>query len=240
MIPPSAVYTPPMSIRPLGSSRKPARGRWWGLVLGLAVVWGAGGARAETVERKPSESDDDFVARVLGTPAEDLAQKIVRSTEIAGGKLTLIAFVHPEDESTDQSQGGDTLAGHLLIETSPNRYEHVKFTSCAGGGGIPDLKAVFYARTTKAAGGTRNLAVLCGWEHGGPVSNGVCFGAEFYRLEEKSSKWVAEPMTDLNAKFVTCEVADADKRGKWVHQTKAKFSTVAEVKKLLTKMGLKQ
>ena len=40
--------------------------RWVGAVLGVAIALQAGIARADGIVRKPSESDDDFVARVLG------------------------------------------------------------------------------------------------------------------------------------------------------------------------------
>jgi hypothetical protein len=126
-----------------------AASKWMRLAVGLAVLTHVSLANAEVVVRSSSETDDTFMARVLGSSAE-LAQKVVRSTEIAGGKLTLIGFVNRED---------DTLVGHLLVETSPGRYEHVEFPSCDEEGGAPELLAVFFARTVK--GGGRDLAVLC-------------------------------------------------------------------------------
>ena len=65
---------------------------------------------------------------------EPVAQKVVRSTELAGRKLTLIGFASPKDASAEDN----SLVGHLLIETSPGRYEHVKFPSCQEEGGAPD------------------------------------------------------------------------------------------------------
>jgi hypothetical protein len=97
------------------------------LAVGLAVVTQVGLANAEVVVRKPSETDDNFMARVLGASAE-LAQKVVRSTEIANGRLALIGFVNRED---------NTLVGHLLVEMSPGRYEHVEFPNCDEEGGAP-------------------------------------------------------------------------------------------------------
>jgi hypothetical protein len=38
----------------------------------------------------------------------------------------------------------------------------------------------------------------------------------------------------------TAELMQNNERGKWVRGPRAKFSTVAQVKKLLTEMGLKQ
>ena len=67
------------------------------------------------------------MVRLLGASAE-LAQKVVRSTEIANGRLALIGFVNRED---------NTLVGHLLVEMSPGRYEHVEFPSCDEEGGAP-------------------------------------------------------------------------------------------------------
>jgi hypothetical protein len=205
-----------------------ARGTWGKLVLGLALALQVGVARADVVVRNPSEGDDAFMARVLGPKSEDLAQKVVRSTEIAGGKLTLIGFVNAEDNN---------LVGHLLIETSPGHYDHVAFPSCEEEGGAPELMAVFFARTVK--GGGRDLAVLCSWEQGGPVTNGMFYGAQFYRLEEKGPKIVVEPVADLNKKVKTSDLV-YNEHGKWSQGPKAKFRTVAEVKKLLTRMGLKQ
>ena len=123
--------------------------RWVGAVLGVAIALLAGIARADGIVRKPSESDDDFVARVLG-PSSELAQEVVRSTEIARGKVTLIGFVNAKD---------NTLVGHLLLETSPGRYEHVTFPSCDEEGGAPDLLAVFFARTAKDGGRDSGRAV---------------------------------------------------------------------------------
>lgn len=201
--------------------------RWVGAVLGMALALQSGNARAAGVERNPSENDDDLMGRVLG-PSSELAQKVVRSTEIAGGKVALIGFVNAEDNN---------LVGHLLIETSPGHYDHVTFPSCEEEGGAPELMAVFFARTVK--GGGRNLAVLCSWEQGGPVTNGMFYGAQFYRLEEKGEKIVVEPVADLNKKFETSDLV-YNEHGKWSQGPKAKFRTVADVKKLLTKMGLKQ
>jgi hypothetical protein len=205
-----------------------ARGTWGGLVLGLALALQVGVVRADVVVRTPSEGDDAFMARVLGPKSEDLAQKVVRSTEIAGGKLTLIGFVNAEDNN---------LVGHLLIETSPGHYDHVTFPSCEEEGRAPELMAVFFARTVK--GGGRDLAVLCSWEQGGPVTNGMFYGAQFYRLAENGSKIVVEPAADLNKKLKTSDLV-YNEHGKWSQGPKAKFRTVAEVKKLLAKMGLKQ
>jgi hypothetical protein len=219
------------SVIPSGQMVMPASRRWIGLALGLAVALRVGIARADTVARRPSETDDDFMSRVLG-PSSKLAQRVVRSTEIAGGKLTLIGFVNAE------SAGEDSLVGHLLIETSPGRYEHVTFPSCDEEGAAPELLAVFFARTIK--GGGRDLAVLCSWEQQHAVANGVLYGAQFYRLKEKAGKLVVEPVTALNDQFETDDLVTLDKHDKWVQGPKAKFTTVAGVKKLLTKMGLKQ
>jgi hypothetical protein len=74
------------------------------LIIGLALAFQTGSAHADGIVRKPSESDDDLV-RVLGLSSE-LAQKVVRSTELARGKVTPIGFVNAKD---------NTLVGHLLI-----------------------------------------------------------------------------------------------------------------------------
>lgn len=200
--------------------------------LGLALVVQANIARAEPVDRNPAESDDDFMTRVIG-PSAELAQKVVRSTEIAGGKPTLIGFVNVRDESRDHSKGGDVLVGHLLIQTAPRRFEHVSFPSCDEEGGAPELLAVFFARTARERG--RDLAVLCGWD-----SHGMCYGAEFYRLEEAGSKTTVKSMAELKKKFFSCDEAELGRNGRWSSGRRANFKTVAEVKKLLTNMGLKQ
>jgi hypothetical protein len=202
------------------------------LAAGLLILTHAVTARAEVVARKPSESEGDFMARVLG-PSIELDQKVVRSTEIAHGKLALIGFVNFQDDSPDHSKGGDALVGHLLIESSPDQYEHVIFPSCDEESGAPELLAVFFARTAK--GGGRDLAVLCGWD-----SHGMCYAAQFYRVKDGGSKTVVDSVSDLDKKFVTCDAVDWNKRGKSVEGSKAQFKTVAQVKKLLTKMGLKQ
>jgi hypothetical protein len=197
------------------------------LVVGLALAFQIGIARAGGVVRKPSESDDDFMARVVG-PSSQLAQKVVRSRELAGGRPTLIGFFNAED---------DSLVGHLLIETSPGHYEHLTFPSCGPNGGAPELLAVFFARTAKDGG--RDLAVLCQWEARNALANGMAYATEFYRLKDSGSKPTVEPLKDLNEKFITTDLYNKE-HGKWVKGSTAKFSTVAEVKKLLTKMGLKQ
>lgn len=209
---------------------------WLWLAVGLAVVLQAGIARAEPVERKSSEGDDDFMARVLG-PLAELAQKVVRSTELAGGKLTLVGFVTVLDKSEDHSQGGDVLAGHLLIQVSSSRYEHVTFMSCDEEGATPELLAIFFARTI--TGGGRDLAVLCKWPVRNAVAEGTLYGAQFYRLKETGPTIVVEPITELDKKLETEDVSLKDRRGKWITK-RPTFRTVAEVKKLLTKMGLKQ
>jgi hypothetical protein len=53
------------------------------------------------------------------------------------------------------------------------------------------LRAVFFARTVK--GGGRDLAVLCRWETRGAATNGMSYGAEFYRLKENGSRIAVEP-----------------------------------------------
>jgi hypothetical protein len=204
-----------------------AHGRLW-LVLGFALAFQSRFARADAVVRVPSESDDDFIVRVLG-PSPRLAQKVVRSTELAGGKPTLIGFVNAKDSN---------LVGHLLIETSPGHYEHVTFPSCDEEGGPPRLLAVFFARTTKEGG--RDLAVLCKWDDEHAVVNGTSYSALFDRVTEKGSKISVQPLTDLNKQFDTDDEVRLNKNGKWVQGPKPKFTTVAGVKKLLTKMGLKQ
>ncbi|HEY2899721.1 MAG TPA: hypothetical protein VGL59_04020 [Polyangia bacterium] len=198
------------------------------MVVVAAVALHAGVVRAEVIVRNPSEGDGDFMARVLGTSAE-LAQDVVRSTEIAGGKTTLIGFVNTQD---------DGLVGHLLIERSPAHFEHVTFQSCESEGAAPELMAVFFARTSK--GGGRDLAVLCRWEQRHAVANGMLYGAAFYRTEDRGSTTVVEPVTELNKKFKADSLVHLTEHDNWVQGPKAKFSTVAEVKKLLTKMGFKQ
>jgi hypothetical protein len=131
----------------------------------------------------------------------------------------------------------NNLVGHLLIETSPGHYDHVTFPSCEEEGGAPELTAVFFARTVK--GGGRNLAVLCSWEQGEAVTNGMFYRSQFYRIEEKGTKIVVEPVADLNKKFKTSDLV-YNEHGRWSQGPKAEFRTIADVKKLLTKMGLKQ
>jgi hypothetical protein len=221
-----------LSVAPKRSA-KPTQGKWIWLALAFAVALQARIARAEVVVRNPSEGDDDFFARVLG-PSVEIAQKVVRATELAGHKVTLIGFARPKDDSAEDN----SLVGHLLIERSPGRYEHVRFASCQEEGGAPELLAVFFARTVK--GGGRDLAVLCRWEARHAVAQGMLYGAQFYRLKERGSEMVVEAVTDLNRKFETDDLVRENDHGKWVQGPKAKFKTVAEVKKLLTKMGLKQ
>lgn len=204
------------------------RARWTRLALAVALALQASVARADLIVPKPSESDDDLMARVLG-PSSQLAQKVVRSTEIAGGKLTLIGFAPAQD---------DSLVGHLLIEKSPGHFEHITFPSCEIEGAAPELLAVFFARTVKDGG--RDLAVLCRWEQQHATVNGMLYGAQFYRLKEKDSRTAVEPVTDLNKQFEADDLVRQNDHGKWVQGPKAKFTTVAQVKKLLTKMGLKQ
>jgi hypothetical protein len=217
-----------LSLLALEPSSRAAVSKWVRLAVGLAVVAHAGLAKADVVVRKPSETDDNFMVRVLGASAE-LAQKVVRSTEIANGRLALIGFVNRED---------NTLVGHLLVETSPGRYEHVEFPSCDEEGGAPDLLAVFFARTVK--GGGRDLAVLCGWEARHAVVQGMSYSAQFYRLKEKASGMFVETVPDLNKKFETDDLIRENEHGKWVNGPKAKFTTVREIKNLLTRMGIKQ
>jgi hypothetical protein len=208
---------------------KAARALWILLALGLAVEPRVAVAREDVVARTSSESDDDFMVRVLGGSAE-LAQKVIRTTVLANGKVALIGFVTAED---------DALIGHLLIETTTDRYRHVQFPSCDVDGGWPHLLAIFFARTAK--GGGRDLAVLCRWDVNGIEgdADGAWYSAEFYRLKERGSDMAVEPVTELNAKFKTADLI-VDKPGKVVWIRKAKFKTVAEVKKMLTKMGLSQ
>ena len=207
--------------------------------MGFAVVLHCANACAELIVRSASEGDDDFMARVVG-PATELAQRVVRSTELAGGRLTLIGFVYVGDgvEGEPNPTEANSLVGHLLVEMSPGRYEHVRFLSCEEEGGPPELLAVFFARTAKGSG--RDLAVLCMWEARGQIVNGASYGARFYRLKERGSTVVAESVTDLDKQFDTSDVVERDKRGKWVHGSHAKFKTVADVKRLLSKMGIKQ
>lgn len=209
-----------------GGSRSSRGGRRT-LVAVIALALPIAVAHAETVARGPAETDGDLMTRVLG-PSSELAQKVLRSTELAGGKTTLIGFANTDED----------LIGHLLIEISPDRYEHVTFPSCEQEGRAPELLAVFFARTTKAGG--RDLAVLCRWDVRHAVANGESYGAQFYKLKEAASRWVVEPVTDLNAKFQTDELVQENEHGKLVRGPKAKFTTVAQVKRLLTKMGLKQ
>ena len=199
------------------------------LALALGVVVVPRVTRAEVVTRKSSESDDDFMTRALGGSAE-LAQKVVRSTALVNGKVTLIGFVAGEDGA---------LVGHLLVETPPGPYMHVQFPSCEVDGDWPNLMAVFFARTGKDGG--RDLAVLCRWDVNGVEgdADGAFYSAEFYRLKSHGSDMVVEPVIELNAKFKTADLI-VDKPGKVVWIEKAKFKTVAEVKRLLTKMGLHQ
>lgn len=221
---------PRLSTEPRVCSR--AARRWIVSTIGLAIVLGANAARAESVDRNPSETDGGFMARVLG-PSAELAQKVIRSSELAGGKAALIAFVNTRDESADHSKGGDLLVGHLLIQTSPTRFEHVTFPSCDEEGGAPELLAVFFARTAEGRG--RDLAVLCGWD-----SHGMCYGAEFYRLEETGPKMAVRSMTDLKKEFFSCDETDLSRTGMWTHGRRARFKTVSQVKALLAKKGIKQ
>jgi hypothetical protein len=97
---------------------------------------------------------------------------------------------------------------------------------------------VFFARTV--SGGGRDLAVLCSWEHGGQIVNAACYGAEFYRVIEGRGKLAVERVKELEKGFDTCDSFEVNARGKWVHESKAAFTTVREVKKLLVKKGIKQ
>ncbi|MES1206889.1 MAG: hypothetical protein ABUS79_13210 [Pseudomonadota bacterium] len=205
-----------------------ARHHDWARFLLVAAAMHASVARAEAVVRKTADTDDGLMARVLGESAQ-LAQKVVRSSEILPGKVVLIGFVNAPDNS---------LVGHLLVETAPTRYEHVTFPSCEEEGGAPELLAVFFARTVK--GGGRDLAVLCRWESNGGMVNGMSYGAQFYRVDAAGAKPVVTSLTQLNQKFETDDLVRVNNHGKWTKGSKPAFKTVADVKKLLTKMGIPQ
>jgi hypothetical protein len=179
------------------------------------------------VVRKAGETDDALMTRAIGKSGQ-LAQKVVRSNELAGGKPTLIGFANAPDNS---------LVGHLLVETSADHYDHVSFPSCDEEGGPPQLMAVFFARTVK--GGGRDLAVLCDWESSGQMVSGAMYAAEFYRVDAGGPKITVASLTDLNRKFNTADAVEVTEHGKRVNR-KPKFKTVADVKRLLRKMGLPQ
>jgi hypothetical protein len=185
-------------------------------------------ARADDLVRKPSETDGALMNRALGPSTEPL-QGVVRSTELAGGRLVLIGFA-PTSE--------DGVVGHLLIERSPGHFEHATFPSCGPEGAPAELLAVFFARTEKDK--PRDLAVLCRWEEIHATASGMLYGAEFYRVDASGPKTVIRPLTDFNKKFTTGAIDEVDARGKVIKGSKPAFTTVAGVKKLLVKMGLKQ
>ncbi len=222
------------------SSRHPtaAFGNWKRWALGLGLLVQASAARADVVNRHPSETDNHFMTRVLG-PSVELAQKVVRSTEIAEGRVTLIGFENHEGKMRvgQDLVEDDSLVGHLLIEMSPGRYEHVTFPSCGEEGGAPELLAVFFARTSNHAG--RDLAVRCGWDEMHAVAEGRCYSARFYRLNIKGPKIIVVPVAELNKRLDTCDLEAEDRRGKLV-RSRAKFRTVRGVRRLLTRMGIKQ
>jgi len=208
-----------------------ARILWLSCVLGFSFTTQVGVARADEVARGADESDDAFMTRVMGGSAE-LAQKVVRTTELADGRPTLIGFVLGED-----SDRMHLLVGHLLIETATNRFEHVQFPSCSEEGDLPVLMAVFFARTAKSGG--RDLAVLCSWEIKHYQTEGTAYGAEFYRLKNSEGRFTVETIEKLNKKFNTANMTRVDDDGKRVRE-KAKFKTVADVKRILKRMGFPQ
>ncbi len=187
----------------------------------------AGGAYANVIPRSAAETDDALMGRVLA-PSAELAQKVVRSTEVVAGKTTLIGFASVENEP---------LIGHLLVGSSNGSYQHVEFRSCDIEGDTPQLLAVFFARTGKS--GRRALAVLCRWDVRHAVAEGTLYGAEFYRISTNGSAISVEPISDLNAKFKTEDVAGVDEDGRRFRD-KPTFKTVADVKRRLAAMGLKQ
>lgn len=73
-----------------------------------------------------------------------------------------------------------------------------------------------------------------------PGKLSMLYGAEFYRTERRGLTTVVEPVSELNKKFKADNLVHLSEHDKWVQGPKARFSTVAEVKALLTKMGLKQ
>jgi hypothetical protein len=210
---------------------KPHSLKWLLLTLCLALAVHAGVARADEVVRNPTETDDAFMVRVLGGSVE-LAQKVVTSTELTPDKRALIGFVLTED-----SDRMHLLVGHLLIETTTDRYQHLKFASCGEEGDLPALLAVFFARTAKEGG--RDLAVLCSWNIKHYKTDGTAYAAEFYRLKNTGAEMTVEPLVRLNRKFNTADMDRLDDDGTRVHE-RARFRTVADIKKLLNKMGLRQ
>jgi hypothetical protein len=200
----------------------------------MVVVGHVGGAGADVVAREPSENDDAFMARVAG-PSAELAQPVVRSTEIVKGRLSLIAFENVEDHARvgRRLDSIDYLVGHLLVETSPGQYEHVRFFACEEDGGTPELLAAFFARTVK--GGGRDLGVLVHFDvhPGGGYGDASCYGAWFFRVEMDGPRIFVCPVTELNRKFDKFNTCD-------VRGLRSKFRTVREIKKLLTHMGIEQ
>jgi len=185
-------------------------------------------ARAEDVARRPNEADEAFVARVVGTPAEELAHPVVRSTELAGGKAALIAFVEAEEE----------LVGHLLVERAPLRFEHVTFPSCEVEGGSAKILAVFFARTARDR--ARDLGVLCEWDEHHPYADvdGAFYEARFYRVSDEANRLGVRPLPEIDKRFKTSDL-ERNHHGRWVRETRPAFTTVAEVKRRLSRMGIK-
>ncbi len=59
-------------------------------------------------------------------------------------------------------------------------------------------------------------------------------------MDASGPKTTVTPVRDLNNKFVTSDMHEAGKHGKWTTTNKPTFTTVAQIKKLLAKTGLPQ
>jgi hypothetical protein len=185
--------------------------------------------RADEQNKKPDESPEAFVKRVLNT--KELAQPVLQTEMLTPGTSALIAFSYISDQNDPQNK---TLQGHLFVATPRNTYEHTVFTSCGIEGGDPQLASVFYIPTEKNA--ALDLAVLCQWDVRHATVTGTLYGAEFYQVKKEGKTWKVERLEDLNKKFSekfrSCECSEKDENGKWSTRH-SHFKNAADVKRLL-------
>ncbi len=188
----------------------------------------------QTVTINKSETDTQFVERITASKISE--KHLARTKKIIKESNVLVAVTESKENEASQVGADFNLQLNVLIPKKDG-YQWLHTIACEIEASSPTMRAFFFANADDNP--DVEIGVICGWD---AIHRGAdCDSNDqisFFKVPVAEARDELPQLT--NEKFKAFYKQVPMKRDKKYNCTKSNFSTVADVKKLLTKIGFKQ
>lgn len=183
-------------------------------------------SRSQDIIRLENENSETFMNRIIPDSMQ-FAHQIIETKNWDTLSGVIIVF-YGYDDTNDINIGFNQIYGHAFLSQDSIKYRDISFGPIFEEGGMPEIISISFANADKDK--VKELLVLCTYDQKHYDYSGTFYETFIFDNPDKSDK--LHFFNDLSERFYGCECSFRNGQVK-----KAKYKTIKEIKKQLSKMG---